>query len=387
MKRTFVTLLALSLFAGLAAAQDDTIRLGVNLELSGRFAVLGSTSLEGVEAAHLQNPTINGIPVELSVCDNASTVEGSVACANRFIDEGVLAVLGPISTTHAIPAADTLQDAGIIMISNGSTNPATTQVGDHIFRMTYTDDYQGRLAARYLHEDQGFERVAIFRQQDDDYSFGLANFFDEEFRALGGETIILDYVSFTVDFSAQISDIQGFNPDGFYFSGFCAEGASLIPQLRGQGYGQLVIGADAADDSQCPEAGGEAFDGFMFTGFGTAAVLEGDAAVRAAEFEEFFTANMPDATDFNGWTLSGADSFNALQAAIENAGSTDMEEVREALQALDAFPGVSGDITFLDTDGTPADRMVAFFELHVPGEDGEAWSTSELFGISTTGAE
>ncbi len=387
MKRTFVTLLALSLFAGLAAAQDDTIRLGVNLELSGRFAVLGSTSLEGVEAAHLQNPTINGIPVELSVCDNASTVEGSVACANRFIDEGVLAVLGPISTTHAIPAADTLQDAGIIMISNGSTNPATTQVGDHIFRMTYTDDYQGRLAARYLHEDQGFERVAIFRQQDDDYSFGLANFFDEEFRALGGETIMLDYVSFTVDFSSQINDVRGFDPDGFYFSGFCAEGASLIPQLRGQGFDQLVIGADAADDSQCPEAGGDAFDGFMFTGFGTAAVLEGAAAERAAEFEAFFREAMPEATDFNGWTLSGADSFNAIKAAIEAAGSTESDAVLAELAALDGYPGVSGDITFLGTDGTPADRMIAFFQLSVPGEDGADWSKAELFGISTLGGE
>lgn len=386
MRRFAAVLLVFALFAGMASAQDS-IRLGVNLELSGRFAVLGSTSLEGVEAAHLQNPTINGIPVELSVCDNASTVEGSVACANRFIDEGVLAVLGPISTTHAIPAAEALQDAGVIMISNGSTNPDTTQVGDHIFRMTYTDDYQGRLAARYLAEDRGFERVAIFRQQDDDYSFGLANFFDEEFRALGGETIILDYVSFTVDFSAQVNDLQGFNPDGFYFSGFCAEGTSLIPLLRNQGYDQLVIGADAADDSQCPEAGGEAFDGFMFTGFGTAAVLEGEAAERASEFEEFFRANMPEATDFNGWTLSGADSFNAIQAAIEIADSTESDEVLAALQALDMYPGVSGDITYAGTDGTPADRMIAFFELAVPGADGATYDVNELFGISTAGAE
>jgi len=194
-------------------------------------------------------------------------------------------------------------------------------------------------------------------------------------------------VSFTVDFSSQVNDLQGFNPDGFYFSGFCAEGTTLIPLLRNQGYDQLVIGADAADDSQCPEAGGEAFDGFMFTGFGTAAVLEGAAAERAAEFEEFFTANMPDANDFNGWTLSGADSYNAIMAAVENAGNADPDEVLTALQALDMYPGVSGDITYLGTDGTPADRMIAFFELAVPGADGSGYDVIELFGISTVGAE
>jgi branched-chain amino acid transport system substrate-binding protein len=384
MKRLLVVLVVSAFCVALA---QDSVKLGVNLELSGRFAVLGTTSLEGVEAAHKQSPAIDGANVELSVCDNASTVEGSVACANRFIDEGVLAVLGPISTTHAIPAAETLQAAGIIMISNGSTNPATTQVGDHIFRMTYTDDYQGRLAARYLHDDRGFERAAVFRQQDDDYSFGLANFFDEEFRNLGGETIMLDYVSFTVDFSSQINDLQGFNPDAFYFSGFCAEGASLIPQLRNQGYDQLVIGADAADDSQCPEAGGAAFDGFMFTGFGTAAVLTGEAAERASEFEEFFHTAMPDSKDFNGWTLSGADSYNAVKAAIEASGSTESAAVLAALQDLDRYPGVSGDITFKGTDGTPADRMIAFFELQVPADNAQGWDSEELFGISTLGDE
>jgi branched-chain amino acid transport system substrate-binding protein len=382
MKRLFVVLVVSAFCVAMA---QDSVRLGVNLELSGRFAVLGTTSLEGVEAAHLQSPEIGGARVELSVCDNASTVEGSVACANRFIDEGVLAVLGPISTTHAIPAAETLQGAGIIMISNGSTNPATTQVGDHIFRMTYTDDYQGRLAARYVFNDEGARKAAIFRQQDDDYSFGLANFFDEEFNALGGQSIMLDYVSFTVDFSSQINDLQGFNPDVFYFSGFCAEGASLIPQLRQQGYDQLVIGADAADDSQCPEAGGAAFDGFMFTGFGTAAVLTGAAAERASEFEEFFRTAMPAAKDFNGWTLSGADSYNAVKAAIDGSGSTDPDAVLAALQDLDKYPGVSGDITFKGTDGTPADRVIAFFQLQVPADTAQGWDSDELFGISTLG--
>src|SRR5690606_15176722 len=137
----------------------------------------------------------SGADVQLSVCDNATTAEGSVACANRFVDEGVLAVLGPISTTHAIPAAEVLQQAGIIMISTASTNPATTQVGDKIFRMSYTDDFQGKVAARYAVNDLGATSAIVFRQQDDDYSFGLANFFDEEFQLLGGSTVVVDYVA------------------------------------------------------------------------------------------------------------------------------------------------------------------------------------------------
>lgn len=380
-KKLLALLVLVSLF-GFGTAQEP-IRIGVNLELSGRFATIGNATLQGIEAALEQAPTIDGRPVELSICDNQTTPEGSINCASRFIDEGVVAVLGAISTTMSIAAAEPLQEAGIIMISTSSTNPATTQIGDHIFRMAYTDDFQGKVAARYAADDLGASRAIVFRQQDDDYSFGLAGFFADEFEVLGGETITLDYVSNTVDFSAQINDARGFDADVIYFSGFCAEGASLMPQLRQQGFDQQILGADASDDSQCPVGGGEAFDGFVFTGFGGPEVLSGDAAARATEFAAFFDVAFPDASDFNGFTLAGADSFNVISQAIANAGSDDGDAVLAALSSLEGYPGVSGEITYAGTDGTPADRTIAFFEYQVPGADGAEWSSTSLFGLGT----
>ena len=200
MKR-FLVILILALFS--AAMAQATV--GVNLELSGRFATIGISTLQGIEAALAQLDT----DIELSICDNATTVEGSVACANRFVDEGVVAVLGAISSSMSIPAAEVLQEAEVIMISTSSTNPATTQIGDYIFRMAYTDDFQGKVAARYAFNDLGAGSAIVFRQQDDDYSFGLAGFFVEEFEALGGTTQVVDYVANTADFNAQINDILG----------------------------------------------------------------------------------------------------------------------------------------------------------------------------------
>ncbi len=363
----------------LGAAVAQTARIGVNLELSGRFATIGTTSLQGAEAALAQS----GADVELSICDNATTVEGSVACANRFVDEGVTAVIGPIASSFAIPAAEVLQDAGIPMVTTASTNPATTQIGDYIFRMAYTDDFQGRVAARYAANDLGADSAIVFRQQDDDYSFGLAGFFAEEFEALGGETVVVDYVSNTVDFSAQINDVIGVDADVIYFSGFCAEGATLVPALRAAGFEQQILGADASDDSQCPVGGGEVFDGFIFTGFGGAEVLSGEAAERAGAFAEFFATEVPEATDFNGFTLSGADSLNVVVEAIDVAGSSEPAAVRDALANLTDYPGVSGSITYAGTDGTPADRTIAFFQYNVPGDDGSEWNKTSLFGLST----
>ncbi|HRN18762.1 MAG: ABC transporter substrate-binding protein [Trueperaceae bacterium] len=378
MKRLTLTLVLALAMAGLALAQG-TVKVGVFLELSGRMAVTGNDTLDGIKVAHEQQPTVNGMNVELSVCDNASTVEGSVACANRFLDEGVVAVLGSYSSSHSIPAAEVLQPAGTVMISTGSTNPATTQIGDYIFRIPYTDQFQGTVAAQYAYNDVGARKVAIFRQQDDDYSVGLASFFQDAFEGFGGTTTVLDYTSNNVDFSAQINNLRSFAPDMIYYTGFCAEAASLVPQLRQQGFNQPILGGDASDDSQCPEGGGTAFDGFTFTSFGEPEVLTGAAAERAGEFRAAFEKDYS-LDHFTGFTLAGADAYKVLMKAIEDAGSTDHKAVRDALASLKDFPGVSGDITFAGTDGTPANRVMGLYAYKV-NADG-TWDKVVLKGIS-----
>src|SRR5690606_7870130 len=271
-----------------------------------------------------------------------------------------------------------LQDAGIVMVSTGSTNPATTQVGDFIFRVPYTVQFQGRVAAQWTMEQGSGDRVAIFRQQDDDYSVGLTGFYQDALEEMGGETIVLDHTANTVDFSAQINDLRSFQPTMIYYTGFCAEAASLIPQLRQQGFDQQILGGDASDDSQCPDGGGAAFDGFVFTSFGEPDVLSGAAAERAAAFGEAYRAEYPDG-GFTGFTLAGADAYKVAVAALEAAGSTDHAAVRDALANLVDYPGVSGDITFQGTDGTPANRVMGLYEYDVAADG--TWEKVTLRGI------
>ncbi|WP_456409607.1 ABC transporter substrate-binding protein [Oceanithermus sp.] len=360
------------------------VKIGINLELSGRFAAIGNQTLNGIKVANLQTPEVLGQKVELVICDNETSREGSIACAQRFVNEGVIGVLGAISSSMSIPAAEVLQDAGIIMISTSSTNPQTTQIGDYIFRMAYTDDFQGKLAAAYVVKDLGAKKVAIFRQIDDDYSYGLAGFFDETAKKLGAKTLVQDFVANTVDFTAQLNNIRSFKPDAIYYSGFCAEGAPFMKQLREQGFDQQVIGADASDDPQCPEGAGAAFDGYIFTGFATPNLIpDPEAKKRAEAFKAKYFEVFKDAKpgDFNGFVLAGADAYNVLVAAIKAAGTTDVKAVRDALADIEHFPGVSGDITYKGTDGTPKDRTIGFYQYKV--KSASDWTKIELFGKST----
>ena len=196
---------------------------------------------------------------------------------------------------------------------------------------------------------------------------------------------IVDYVANTVDFSAQINDILGVEADVIYYSGFCAEGATLMPALRAAGFTQQIVGADAADDSQCPDGGGEAFNGFPAHRLRRSRSLEGDAATRATDFETEFLIENPGATDFNGFTLAGADSLNVTLEAIAQAGDgSDIEAVRDALASLESYPGVTGEITYAGTDGTPADShyRVSSSMTFLPDNE-QGWASNAITGISS----
>jgi hypothetical protein len=360
----------------------QTTRIGVNLELSGRFATIGTSTLQGSRPRSRRCPTAADFR--------------TLGLRQRHHRRGLGGLRQPLRRRarhrrtgwhldlHLDPRRERLASRWDHRPLDEFDQPRH----DADRRLRLPHGVHRRLPRAWSRRatpttTSAARSAIVFRQQDDDYSFGLAGFFTEEFLALGGDTIVVDYVANTVDFSAQINDVLGESADVIYYSGFCAEGATLIPALRAAGFAQQILGADASDDSQCPVGGGAAFDGFLFTGFGGPEVLSGEAAERATAFADFFRARNPNASDFNGFTLAGADSMNVVAEAVRRAASSATADVRAALAALANYPGVSGEITYAGTDGTPADRTIAFFQYRVPGSDGSAWNATALFGLGT----
>src|SRR5262249_16710275 len=73
------------------------------------------------------------------------------------------------------------------MISPSSTNPrVTTEGGAYVFRVCFTDTFQGELLARFARETLKAQRVAVLVDQKSAYSVGLAKVFGTRFAALGG---------------------------------------------------------------------------------------------------------------------------------------------------------------------------------------------------------
>ncbi|VTR22003.1 Leucine-specific-binding protein precursor [Serratia fonticola] len=84
--------------------------------------------------------------------DDACEPKQAVSVANRLVDQDhVAAVVGHFCSSSTMPASEVYDEAGIIAITPGSTNPQITERGmNNMFRMCGRDDQQGVIATNYM---------------------------------------------------------------------------------------------------------------------------------------------------------------------------------------------------------------------------------------------
>ena len=112
--------------------------------------------MKGTQAAADQINAAGGVNGETTTLvrgDDAAEPKQAVAVANRLVDQDnkVVAVVGHHCSSNSIPASEVYDEAGVIVVTPGSTNSQVTERGLSIqFRMCGHVDYQGLVAADYI---------------------------------------------------------------------------------------------------------------------------------------------------------------------------------------------------------------------------------------------
>ena len=122
----------------LAAAAEDTIRIGQYGAFTGKDADFGLAARKGVILAVEEANAAGGVlgkKIELLLEDNQSKQGESATIAKKLITrDKVIAILGEVASGRSLEAAPIAQANGIPMISPSSTNPKVTETGDYMSR-------------------------------------------------------------------------------------------------------------------------------------------------------------------------------------------------------------------------------------------------------------
>jgi len=313
--------------------------------LTGATATFGQSGRNGATLAFDEinaGGGVLGVRVALHAEDDRGEPAEAASAVSKLISrDHVVALLGEAASSRTLAAAPIAQTNEIPMITPSSTNPQVTRVGPYVFRVCFTDDFQGSMLARFAAEELKARTAVLLVDVRNDYSVGLGAAFRKSFEKAGGKVVGEQrYSEGDTDFSAQLTQMRGSPADVVFVPGYYTDVGLIARQNKSLGVAGTLLGGDGWDSPRLVEIGGEALEGAYFANHYSRD--DPDPAVQkfvAAYRSRFGT--VPDSI--------GALSYDAarlLADAIRRAGSTSGARVREALAATKGFPGVTGDLTF-----------------------------------------
>ena len=343
-KKILLAFCVVLVMAGMAVAAD-TVKIGVYLPVTGGNAIGGQLELDGVKLAHKEAPMVLGKKVEIIFVDNKSDKVEAANAVKRLVDkEKVNAIIGTYGSSLAMAGGEVAEKAHVPMMGTSCTNPLVTQGKKYVFRVCFIDPFQGAGAAAFAKEELKAKTAACLIEVTEDYSVGLASFFERSFTKNGGKIVSkLNYQKGDQDFTAQLTEIISKKPDVLYIPANFAEGAIIMRQARELGAKFKILGGDAMDNPEIVKIGGDSVEGFSYTTFAYAPEMPKMSPI-AKKFTENWKKAFP-GKDPNALTACGYDSYMIIIDAIKRAKSDNPEKITAALAATKNFPGVTGNTT------------------------------------------
>ena len=343
-----VSLLAASVGCGRKEADAPgsvtPIRLGEFSSLTGREAGLGQYTHMGVQLALEDLAAAGGVlgrPVEVVVEDTQSKAGESATIVRKLTSrDHVVAIIGEGASGRCLEGAPIAQAAGVPVVSPAATNPKVTEVGDQIFRVCFTDPFQGTVMATFARRSLKVKRVGLLVDVGASYSVGLADHFRQRFIADGGE-IVADqrFSGGDKDLRAQLTAIKAASPDAIFAPCYYGDAGLVLLQARQLGITVPMLGGDGYEAPELVEIAGKAAEGACFPVHFSVDSTE----ARSRRFVERFTARFQKAP--TGVSALGYDAVMLIADAIRRAGSAESRAIRDALAATKDFDGVTGMIT------------------------------------------
>jgi branched-chain amino acid transport system substrate-binding protein len=336
------------------------IPIGVYAALTGDQAAFGNATVQGVKLAAEEINAAGGIlgrKIKLVIEDDAGRPDQAAQVVSKLISsDNALVVIGENSSTQSLAGAPICQNSKVPMISPSSTNPSVTEKGDYIFRVCFTDPYQGKALAAFIKNSLKLDTAAILIDKKTDYSIGLAEFFRKEYEAIGGKIVAeQSYSGGDTDFRSQLTAIKTKAPKVLFIPGFYTEVGQIAIQARDLGMTIPMVGGDGWDSPTVLEIGGKSIDGSYFSDH----YFVGDPTPRVQEFVKKIRDRNGRNPDANA--ALGYDALHIVAQAATRAGSLDRKAIRDQIAVTKEYPGVSGTIT-MGADRNPI-KPVAMIKI------------------------
>ena len=345
----FYGIIAFSLAAPASWAQEaQAVKIGFSSPLSGPQAAAGKDNQGGflmaIERLNSQGITVGGKKVKFEplVEDDQADPRAGVTVAQKLVDAGVKAIVGPYNSGVTIPASKVYNDAGIVMATVASNPKVTEQGFSYVYRVAANDIQLGGKMALYAAKELKVKRVAIVDDRTA-YGQGLGNEFEKVAKANGVQIIGREFTNDKAsDFMAILTSLKGKKPDAIFYGGYAPQGGPMARQMKQIGFNALLLGGDGICSPEMGRLGGEAVGQQVYCTQGGAILDKAEAgAAFAADYKKKY--NRPPEV----YAASFYDGMMLIAEAMKAANSVEPKQYGPALAKI-KYKGVAAAYEFDD---------------------------------------
>ncbi|MCO1660181.1 ABC transporter substrate-binding protein [Pseudonocardia humida] len=344
-------------------AETGPFKIGAVLDITGAGASLGVPERDTLtlltEQLNAQGG-IDGRQVEMIIEDNASTEDGAARAATKLITEDQVDILLGASRTGPSLAMRPIAESTPIPMISLAANAAIVNGSQWVFKTAQNDSVVIENIVRDA-ASKGYRTLALARDASG-FGEGVRELFDEIGGPQGVSVVAVEsFAPDATDFTAQMVNVRNANADAVVIWGI-PPAAGLAQKAYVQlGVGKPVYQSHGIGNQVFLDTAAEAADGLVAP-LGRLVVAdqlpEDDPQKKViTDFVAAYRAEYDAApSTFAGHAYDG---FQLAVDALRNAG-TEPDAIRQHLEGVDDFVGVSGTFTMSPDDhsGLTADDLV-----------------------------
>ena len=323
--------------AGNGKATCPPLSIAMAGALTGPDAQLGINIRDGVQLAVDKHNVANpGCQIQLKTFDTEGDPQKATQVAPRIVDDAsIVALVGPGFSGETDATGNTFNQAGLVAATASATNVTLSQKGWRtFFRGLGNDASQGEAVANYLKNTLNAKKVCVV---DDStaYGAGLAEVMRNTLGPVAQAKCNISVKKGDKDFSAAVTQIKTAAPDAIFYSGYYAEAAPLVQQLRDGGVTATFVSGDGTKDPEFVKQAGAASKD---------AILSCPCSPAPAAFADEYTKkfNQPPST----YSTEGYDLGTILVTGIDS-GATTRPQLLDYVRAYNG-PGVGRQYQWTD---------------------------------------
>ena len=356
------------------AMAEDTIKIGVTGPFTGGSSSMGVSMRDGVRLATKEINEAGGIfgrKIQLVERDDEAQNARGVAIAQELVNnEKIVADVGFINTGVALAAQRIYQDAKIPVFNNVATGTVITKQFDkepnnYIFRNAARDEIQAPMIVKEAIEKRGFKKVAILADSTNYGELGKADLI-KALAAKGITPVAVEKFNIKdVDMTSQLLKAKEAGAEVILTYAIGPELAQIANGMAKLGWKKPMIGSWTLSMANFIDTAGKNGEGARMP---QTFIQEGNTQKRKAFIDSYLKTFKPKngRIDSPVSAAQGYDSVYLLAAAIKQAGSTDGERIRDALENLNTK--VEGIVTVYDKPFSKTDHEAVTDNIPVMGE-------------------